>query len=272
MLGMISALRPEYINKLIRNDGFEIIKTMKNINFLAFWNSKNSEKILFGLSPYYFFRFNDEYKISKSANAEGISICTLNRDDCIFGFIPILGSIYKYNGSFKEIKSIPYLTNHQVGMSCNNKFLYVANNNEKKIKKYDFYLNFIEDLQLDFFPFKIQSSEKLICITRSDPIISFYDLSTKKIIFNYNNNKLQLTDLRVNHMRSKFYVTSAKDKLIFCINDDNPSKMEEIKIGNRLEEFIKSEKDGDLIINDSTALCISNSKNCVLKFKFVASE
>ena len=201
----------------------------------------------------------------------------VNQANTMFGLSYNPRRIYKYIFENNDIKLEKYFEGQNIhnissllipnGISCNKNNLYVSDE-LNDIIKYNFDLKPLEHIKLynDSEGTKgIRVSENTICVFYQKSIF-FWSTDKHKLKRKYY---LNLEESRLSYISPNFYITSPKQKKIYCFNENENFTMEEIDISeiNIEKEYIKDSNDGYLMYHDRYLFCLSHSQKCILKFE-----
>ena len=142
------------------------------------------------------------------------------------------------------------------GIALAHQYLYICDNQNKRIKILNNDLNFIDNIPLDFTPVSIKCSDKSIGIC-GDKEACFIDLKTQE------KKNFKCTG-RMNFIEPHFYIVSSQSTHIF---DDSGNLIETIEMNGEIGKFLNSTDDGFIFFIKNYFFISSASHYRFLKFK-----
>jgi hypothetical protein len=169
--------------------------------------------------------------------------------DLDFNFIKSVGSEGSGNCQFRTPDGICF---------SSPKF-YICDYHNKRIQVYSKDFDFETSFEVEYYPWKIKSTNSTICVVGYSPDgIYFYNSNDYHLIRNYNHLKG-----RISQLNSIFYEFNHKNQTMSCF-DENANLKEEITLKG-LDKFLKDPWDGEFIYHNGALLIQSDSEKKVIK-------
>ena len=170
--------------------------------------------------------------------------------DLDFNFIKSVGTFGTDDYQFSYPNDLCY-------KNCN---LYVCDHRNKRIQVYSNDLEFLQLIKLDYRPWKIKSTNSIICIVSSEPQgIQFYNFNDFSLIRSFDHMKG-----RISQVNSSFYELNHKTKTINCY-DDQANFKEEIRL-HEVDYVLTDEWDGTFIEFNGAILMTSTKEKKIIKY------
>ncbi len=171
------------------------------------------------------------------------------KTDLDFNFIKSVGSEGSGNCQFNVPNDICF---------SNSKF-YICDYLNKRIQVCSEDFDFVTSLKVEYYPWKIKSTNSTICVEAFHPdVIYFYNSNDFHLIRNYNH-----LEGRISQIDLIFYQFNHKTQTVSCY-DENANLKEEITLKG-FDKYLASREDGALIYHNGALLIQSYSEKKVIK-------
>jgi hypothetical protein len=172
--------------------------------------------------------------------------------DLDFNFIKSVGSTGSQNCQF----------NCPIDICFSNSKFYICDYHNKRIQVYSKDFDFETSFKVEYYPWKIKSTNSTICVVADNPDgIYFYNSNDFHLIRNYNH-----LEGRISQINSMFYEFNYKTQTVSCY-DENANLKEEITLKG-FDKYLVSINDGALIYHNSALVIQSYSEKKVIKLFF----
>jgi DNA-binding beta-propeller fold protein YncE len=211
---------------------------MTDFNFIKRVDEINGEEF----RPITIFSNFDEKKFYICDNLNDRILIT----DLDFNFIKSVGSTGSGNCQFLS----PY------GICFSSSKFYICDYHNKRIQVYSKDFDFVTSFKVDYNPWKIKSTNFIICVAAASPSgIYFYNSNDFHLIRNYNHFDFLG---RISQINSMFYEFNHKTQTVSCY-DENANLKEETTLKG-LDQFLTDTWDGAFIFHNGALLIQSHTE------------
>jgi hypothetical protein len=173
--------------------------------------------------------------------------------DLEFNLIKTVGSYGNGNDEF----NLPY------DFSFKNGFIYVADNQNKRVQMFNSDLVFVNSLTLEYRPMFIKCSNTMACITTETTSyrgVYFYNLENLSLCKKFDHDAG-----RISEINSRFYEFNFQYNKFYCF-DENGDLKEEINLKTINKDNFRRRDDGGLVIFNQSIWMNSYGEQKLVKF------